>query len=134
MTEKQQASVKCPFFVGSRKNSIECESFIGSAAMLTRFSDVAAMTSHVGRYCVKEDGGTCPLAMNLYDKYARLEKLAEARDRERRRLYLKDTDRGDTKKAPPPATEGKPDAQKARVSESVPAPAEIPSRSRQWRF
>ena len=89
MTEKQQAHVKCPFFLDSHRFTIECESMIGSAAMLTRFSSVAALAAHVRLYCMKEDGGKCPLAMNLYDKYRRLEELAERRDRERHDMYLK---------------------------------------------
>ena len=90
MTEKQIALVKCPFFVGSRKTAIECESFIGSAAMYSRFPDVPAMLAHVEKYCSKEDGGRCPLAMNLYDKYARLERIEREREKQRKYLYLKD--------------------------------------------
>ena len=74
MTAKQEANIKCPFFRSSRKDTLECESFIGSAAMLTRFADVAAMSEHVRQYCVHEDGGRCPLAMSLYDKYEQLER------------------------------------------------------------
>ncbi len=92
MTEKQHANVKCPFFLDSHRETIRCESLIGSAAMLTRFSSVADMTAHVNRYCVKEDGGKCPLAMNLYDKYRRLEALADQRAKERRDMYLKPDD------------------------------------------
>ena len=90
MTEKQHAMIKCPFFVNSRNAAIECESFIGSAAMFTRFPNVTAMMEHVRSYCSKEDGGRCPLAMNLYDKYARLERLAREREKVRRYLYLKE--------------------------------------------
>ena len=89
MTEKQEAAVKCPFFVGSWKNTIQCESMIGSAAMLTRFPEGGALREHVRRYCAKEDGGACPLAMNLYDKYARLERLERERAKARRLLDLK---------------------------------------------
>ena len=90
MTEKQQALVKCPFFVNSRKDAIECESFIGSAAMFTRFPNVPALLAHVGKYCSKEDGGRCPLAMNLYDKYERLERIARERERIRKYMDLKE--------------------------------------------
>ena len=89
MTEKQEAAVKCPFFVGSWKNTIQCESMIGSAAMLTRFPDGAALKCHVKKYCAKEDGGTCPLAMNLYDKYEQSERLEQERRKARRLLGLK---------------------------------------------
>ena len=90
MTEKQEALVKCPFYVNSWKTAIECESFIGSAAMFSRFPNVPAMLEHVGKYCAKEDGGRCPLAMNLYDKYERLERIARERDKVRKYMYLKD--------------------------------------------
>ena len=90
MTEKQHALVKCPFFVDSRKTAIECESLIGSAAMYTRFPDVPALLAHVEKYCAKEDGGKCPLAMNLYDKYARLERIGRERERVRKYMYLKE--------------------------------------------
>lgn len=89
MTEKQETAVKCPFFEGSWKNTIQCESMIGSAAMLTRFSDGTALKTHVKRFCSKEDGGTCPLAMNLYDKYRRLESLERERAKERKLRDLK---------------------------------------------
>lgn len=89
MTEKQHALIKCPFFVGSRKTAIECESFIGNAAMFTRFPNVPAMMTHVKQYCAKEDGGKCPLAMNLYDKYERLERIAREREKVRKYMYLK---------------------------------------------
>ncbi len=131
MTERQQANVKCPFFLDSRKTMIECESLIGSAAMLTRFPNVPAMLEHVANYCEKEDGGKCPLALNLYDKYARLEQLERERDKRRKMMYLHE------KNASPSgadgATEGKDEKQTA-VSGSGSAPAETPSRSRQWRF
>ncbi len=131
MTEKQQAAIKCPFFVDSRKNTLECESFIGSAAMLTRFPDVPAMMEHVERCCAKEDGGKCPLALNLYDKYARLEQLENERDRQRKYLYLKEKDASpsDAKRS----HEGKGKKQ-TDVSEPAAAPERTPSHSRQWRF
>ena len=34
---------------------------------------VAAMKEHVRRCCAREDGGSCPLALNLYDRYRRQE-------------------------------------------------------------
>ena len=90
MTEKQEAAVKCPFFLCSRKNTLECESMIGDSAMLTRFPSVSAMNEHVRRYCAREDGGKCPLAMNLYDKYRRLEELERERGKQRKLMYLKE--------------------------------------------
>ena len=90
MTEKQEAGIKCPFFIGSHKNTLECESVIGSAAMLTRFPSVSAMNEHVKRYCAREDGGKCPLAMTLYDKYLRLEELQREREKQRKLMYLKE--------------------------------------------
>lgn len=90
MTAKQEAIIKCPFFQGSRKDIIACESYIGSAVMLTKFADVAAMSEHVRQYCVREDGGRCPLAMSLYDKYEQLERAEEARQKRRREMNLKE--------------------------------------------
>ena len=89
MTEKQEAAVKCPFYIASRKTTLECESVIGSTAMLTRFPSVSAMNEHVRRYCSREDGGKCPLAMNLYDKDLRLEELEQEREKQRKLMYLK---------------------------------------------
>lgn len=94
MTERQENTVKCPFYIASRRNILECESFIGSAAMLTRFPDVSAMSEHVRKYCSREDGGKCPLAMNLYDKYLRLEQLERERERRRRLMDLKNEEDG----------------------------------------
>ena len=78
MTAKQETIVKCPFYMGSRRDTIECESFIGHTVMLTRFCSVSEMMRHVRQFCVREDGGECPLAVNLYDKYARLEQQEHA--------------------------------------------------------
>ena len=89
MTEKQEASVKCPFYMRSWKNTLECESFIGSTAMLTRFGSVKALLEHVKTFCAQEDGGACPLAMNLYDKYARLEQIERERNLARQAMGLK---------------------------------------------
>ena len=89
MTEKQETAIKCPFFVKTWGNALECESLIGSSAMLTKFASAAAMKEHARRCCALEDGGRCPLAMNLYDKYRRREELEKKRDRERREMYLK---------------------------------------------
>ena len=89
MTEKQESTIKCPFFVKTWGNSLECESLIGSSAMLTKFTSAAAMKEHVRRCCAMEDGGRCLLAMNLYDKYRRLESLERQRQKERKEMYLK---------------------------------------------
>lgn len=131
MTEKQQINIKCPFFVDSRKTTIECESFIGSAAMLTRFPDVPAMLEHVERYCVKEDGGKCPLALNLYDKYVRLERLEQEREKQRKLMYLKRYN-----DSPSGAADGAKGGAENRktLSESGSVPAQTPSHNRQWRF
>ena len=131
MTEKQQARIKCPFFLNSRKNVLQCESFIGSAAMLTRFPDVPSMLAHVRTYCEREDGGKCPLALNLYDKYARLEQLEREREKRRRYMYLNE------KTASPsgaPDARGGSDGEKTELNGSGTAPARTPSRSREWRF
>lgn len=90
MTEKQEATIKCPFFVKTWANSLECESLIGRSAMLARFSSSAAMKEHVGRCCAREDGGSCPLALNLYDRYRRQEELERKRKQERKEMYLKE--------------------------------------------
>ena len=90
MTEKQEATIKCPFFVKTWANSLECESLIGHSAMLTKFSSAAAMKEHAKRCCMREDGGACPLAMNLYDRYRRQEELERQRKKERREMYLKE--------------------------------------------
>ena len=131
MTERQHVIVKCPFFQDSRKNMIQCESLIGSAAMLTRFPDVSALREHVERYCAKEDGGTCPLAMNLYDKYTRLEQLEQEREKQRKLMYLKKNN--DSPSGAATGAKGGEQSQK-RLSESGSIPGQTPSRSRQWRF
>lgn len=73
MEEKTNLIIKCPFYSLIRKNMIACEGLIDNTCMTTRFPSAAVMREHIGNYCSKENGGKCPLAVNLYEKYDRIE-------------------------------------------------------------
>lgn len=73
MEEKNNEEIGCPFFSFIRKNMIACEGLIDNTCMTTRFPSAAHMKSHINKYCSKADGGKCPLAVNLYEKYDKIE-------------------------------------------------------------
>ena len=89
MNATEEISIKCPFFCESEKLTVSCESFIGNTVMLTKFRTLTDFRHHIRDCCSQEDGGECPLAMNLYDKYERAEALREKREKERKLLDLK---------------------------------------------
>lgn len=86
-----QARIQCPFFITEKNNILCCEGFVDSTCMTTKFPDVKMKTEHIKSHCFHKDGGTCPLAANLYSKYKLIEEK-EDREREKRaKINLKKT-------------------------------------------
>lgn len=83
MEHYSKADIKCPYFLYFKKDILCCEGLIGNTCMTTRFDSMGNMSKHIKQFCKKEDGGKCPLALNLYDKYERLEKLSSEYDRKK---------------------------------------------------
>lgn len=86
MNRRDTDEIRCPFFSHIYRNMIACEGFIEGTCMTTSFPSAAAAKEHTGAYCEKEDGGKCPLALSLYDKYEKLETLGREYDR-RKEIY-----------------------------------------------
>ena len=78
--------IKCPFFRSADKGLLCCEGFVDNTCMTTKFSDTAAAMQHISDNCCEHDGGRCPLAINLFEKYRARE---EKRIREEREWYEK---------------------------------------------
>ena len=68
-----EALIKCPFFMKENVDYICCEGFVKNTSMLTKFPTSQAKREHEKKFCYKEDGGKCPLAVNLYEKYKKIE-------------------------------------------------------------
>ena len=63
--------------------------------MTTKFPDSKKKTEHIKHNCFKVDGGSCPLATNLYTKYKAIEenedKLREKKAQSNIKKALKKT-------------------------------------------
>lgn len=86
MEHISKSDIKCPFFMNMKRELLSCEGYIENTCMTTKFTSMAAATEHMNLFCKKEDGGKCPLALNLFDKYERMEKLAAEHDK-RKEIY-----------------------------------------------
>ena len=69
--------IKCPFYLTEKKNYIYCEGFLKGTSMITAFSDAAAKREHIRGFCFLADGGSCPMAVNLYEKYKSSDRAQE---------------------------------------------------------
>ena len=61
--------IRCPFFQHFEKNLLCCEGVVDNTCMTTRFCDRNAALDHIAHSCSEIDGGRCPLAQNLFEKY-----------------------------------------------------------------
>ena len=78
MNKTTDCLVKCPFYQSEKENYIVCEGFIASTCMVTRFPDTKHKRSHLKDNCYLEDGGKCPMARNLFEKYGMRDLMHEA--------------------------------------------------------
>lgn len=81
MRAREKELIKCPFYTDDSHLTLICEGFIENTVMLSKFAGPEQMQSHIKSFCMKEDGGKCPLALNLYDKYERYETLCKKHDK-----------------------------------------------------
>ena len=78
MNIAMHAQIKCPFFMTERNNLLCCEGFVEGTCMTTKFPDVHAKTKHIRENCFLRNGGRCPMAANLFEKYKAIEEKEEA--------------------------------------------------------
>ncbi len=78
--------IRCPFFLSVDKNLLCCEGFVDNTCMTTKFADRSTALQYISDNCQHVEGGSCPMAMNLFEKY-RL--IAEREEREEREWYEK---------------------------------------------
>ena len=53
-----------------------------NTCMTTRFVDRYAALQHISDNCSRTDGGRCPMAINLFNKYKAIEQEKERQERE----------------------------------------------------
>ena len=81
--------IQCPFFRKETKNLLCCEGFIEGTCMTTAFIDRGAALNYISANCSRMDGGGCPLAMNLFEKYKKIREAEEAAEREWKEKLLR---------------------------------------------
>ena len=72
-----RAKIQCPFFVTERENLLCCEGFVDGTCMTTKFPDTKAKTRHIKANCFLRNGGKCPMATSLFEKYEKIEAAEE---------------------------------------------------------
>ena len=82
MTNSVSSLIRCPFFHGETKNLLCCEGYIDGTCMTTSFRSRNALLQHISDNCSEIDGGSCPMAKNLYAKYKRLQDEEEKAERQ----------------------------------------------------
>lgn len=73
-----RAQILCPFFMTERENLLCCEGFVEGTCMTTKFPDTKSKTQHIRANCFHRDGGSCPMAISLFEKYKAYEEKEEA--------------------------------------------------------
>lgn len=64
--------IQCPFYISEAKHLLCCEGLFDTTCMTTSFPDKKAKAQHIDSFCSKIDGGGCPMADSLFEKYKRL--------------------------------------------------------------
>ena len=82
MNYSVSSQIKCPFFKREAKNLLCCEGYIEGTCMTTSFRSRGAALQYISDNCSEIDGGSCPMAKNLYEKYRLLELEEERKERE----------------------------------------------------
>lgn len=81
MNYSVSAIIQCPFFLQEKKNLLCCEGFVEGTCMTTAFKDRKSSLQYISDNCSRIDGGSCPMAMNLYEKYRRIQEEEERTER-----------------------------------------------------
>lgn len=82
MKNSSASIIQCPFFKSEMKNLLCCEGFVDGTCMTTSFPDRGAALSYISRNCSEKDGGRCPMAKNLFDKYKKILDAEEKAEKE----------------------------------------------------
>ncbi len=89
MNYSLETIIRCPFFVGERKNLLCCEGFVTGTCMTTSFPERENKINYIKQNCIKVDGGTCHLAVSLFEKYRKIQEEEDALERLERLEKLK---------------------------------------------
>ncbi len=90
MNDYLDSQIQCPFFVSESKLLLCCEGLLDTTCMTTSFPEKEAKLQHIDCFCRKKDGGNCPMATSLFEKYRRIgEKQTE--EERLKRMKLLDT-------------------------------------------
>lgn len=82
MRNSADAIIQCPFFKYETRNLLCCEGFVDGTCMTTSFSDRRAAMDYISRNCSETDGGACPMAKSLFDKYKKIQEAEMNAERE----------------------------------------------------
>ena len=93
MRKSAEAIIQCPFFKKELRNLLCCEGFVEGTCMTTAFSDRKAALDYISDNCTRMDGGSCPMAKNLFAKYEKIRA-----EEEKARMRSKGAVRGSFKK------------------------------------
>ncbi len=77
-----ESLIQCPFFRKETKNLLCCEGFIEGTCMTTSFRDRGSALDYISANCSRRDGGSCPLAANLFEKYKKIQESEDKAERE----------------------------------------------------
>lgn len=69
MNKTIECLIKCPFYQSEHEKYITCEGFIANTCMVTRFASSKTKRLHINENCSLENGGNCPMAKSLFEKY-----------------------------------------------------------------
>lgn len=82
MRKSAEAIIQCPFFKKELRNLLCCEGFVEGTCMTTAFSDRKAALDYISDNCTRMDGGSCPMAKNLFAKYDKIRAEEEKAEKE----------------------------------------------------
>lgn len=88
MRNSVSAVIQCPFFRKEMKNLLCCEGFVEGTCMTTSFADRRSALDYISANCTHKNGGNCPMASKLFEKYSRLHSEQEQAEREWRNKLL----------------------------------------------
>ena len=89
MSFSAKAIIQCPFFKEEKKNLLCCEGFIEGTCMTTAFRTRENAVQYILDNCVRVDGGSCPMASNLFEKYRKIREAEEQAEKEWREKLIK---------------------------------------------
>ncbi len=82
MNYSVSAGIQCPFFKHETKNLLCCEGFVEGTCMTTAFKNRSSALQYISENCEKIDGGSCPMAINLFEKYRKIQEAEEKAEKD----------------------------------------------------